>query len=76
MQRGSLVGTVPARRSSSLMRTSMLGTTARREIIAMQIDLDKGIFDSSLGCPLASYEDATLALVGGKALQVCITIMS
>ena len=52
----------------------MLGTTARREIIAMQIDIDEGIFDSSLGFPLATYEDATLALVGGKALQVCIVM--
>lgn len=56
-------------RRSTLMRTSMLGTTARREMIALQMDLDAEVFDSSLGCPLASYQDATLSLVGGKALQ-------
>jgi Pyruvate phosphate dikinase, AMP/ATP-binding domain len=32
-------------------------------------DLDLEDFDSSLGCPLKNYENATLALVGGKALQ-------
>jgi phosphoenolpyruvate synthase/pyruvate phosphate dikinase len=32
-------------------------------------DLDFETFDSSLGCPLKNYENATLALVGGKALQ-------
>ena len=47
----------------------MLGTSARREMIALQMDLDAEVFDSSLGCPLASYQDATLSLVGGKALQ-------
>jgi phosphoenolpyruvate synthase/pyruvate phosphate dikinase len=32
-------------------------------------DLDLEDFDSSLGCPLKKYENASLALVGGKALQ-------
>jgi phosphoenolpyruvate synthase/pyruvate phosphate dikinase len=41
----------------------------RREFLARQAVFDKQIFDSSLGCPLASFDDATLALVGGKALQ-------
>lgn len=48
---------------------AMLGTSARREMVALQMDLDAEVFDSSLGCPLASYQDATLSLVGGKALQ-------
>lgn len=74
MKRGSMVTQRPsggsgAVRRSTLMRTSMLGTTARREMLAIQMDLDSEIFDSSLGCPLASYQDATLSLVGGKALQ-------
>ena len=32
-------------------------------------ELDLNDFNSSLGCPLESYEEATLSLVGGKALQ-------
>lgn len=38
-------------------------------MIALQMDLDLEVFDSSLGCPLATYQDATLTLVGGKTLQ-------
>lgn len=38
-------------------------------MIALQTDLDLEVFDSSLGCPLSTYQDATLALVGGKSLQ-------
>jgi phosphoenolpyruvate synthase/pyruvate phosphate dikinase len=41
----------------------------RREFLKQQAALDKQVFDSSLGCPLASFDHATLALVGGKALQ-------
>lgn len=41
----------------------------RREFLEQQAALDKQVFDSSLGCPLASFDHATLALVGGKALQ-------
>lgn len=48
----------------------MLGTTARREMLAIQMDLDSEIFDSSLGCPLASYQDATLSLVGGESASM------
>jgi hypothetical protein len=70
MKRGSTVSapTGSVVRRSTLMRTSMLGTSARREMLAIQMDLDAEVFDSSLGCPLASYQDATLSLVGGKAL--------
>ena len=32
-------------------------------------ELDLNDFNSSLGSPLESYEEATLSLVGGKALQ-------
>ena len=35
----------------------------------MQAELDKEIFDPSLGAPLSSFEGATIGLVGGKALQ-------
>ena len=51
------------------MRGSIIGTTAGRDTIAMQTELDKDIFDPALGSPLASFEGATLGLVGGKALQ-------
>ena len=51
------------------MRGSIIGTTARRDMNAMQAALDKHIFDPSLGSPLTSFEGATLGLVGGKALQ-------
>lgn len=47
--------------------SALLG--ASRELLAMQAELDLQDFDSSLGCPLASFEEATLHLVGGKALQ-------
>ena len=47
----------------------LLLATARRDLIAAQLAVDKDIFDPSLGCPLASFENATLGLVGGKALQ-------
>jgi pyruvate,water dikinase len=35
----------------------------------MRFEYNPDDFNSSLGCPLATYEEATLALVGGKALQ-------
>jgi len=47
----------------------LLGTTDRRDLLEMQAELDRQVFDSSLGCPLSSFDHATLALVGGKALQ-------
>lgn len=53
----------------SYSRASLVGTTSRRDLLAMQAELDKGIFDASLGSPLSSFEGATLGLVGGKALQ-------
>ena len=65
MKRGS--ATESSKRSS--MRGSILDTTARRDLIAAQLALDKEIFDPSLGCPLTSFEGATLALMGGKALN-------
>jgi pyruvate,water dikinase len=51
------------------MRGSIIGTSARRDVLQMQAALDKEIFDPTLGCPLSSFENATLGLVGGKALQ-------
>lgn len=51
------------------LRGSIVGTTARRDILKMQAAQDKEIFDPMLGCPLTSFENATLGLVGGKALQ-------
>jgi hypothetical protein len=65
MKRGS--ATDNSKRSS--MRGSILNTTARRDLIAAQLALDKEIFDPSLGCPLTSFEGATLALMGGKSLN-------
>lgn len=50
-------------------RGSVIGTTQRRDLLAMQAELDKEIFDPSLGAPLSSFEGATIGLVGGKALQ-------
>tara|TARA_B110001452_G_scaffold180042_1_gene151160 strand:+ start:224 stop:661 length:438 start_codon:yes stop_codon:yes gene_type:complete len=58
-----------AMRRRNTVRGSILGTTARRDMIAAQLALDKDIFDPSLGCPLSSFENATIGLVGGKALQ-------
>jgi len=46
-----------------------LSMSSRRELIKKQTESDRLLFDSSLGSPLASYEHASLALVGGKALQ-------
>ena len=52
--------------SSALARTA----SWRRNKIQEQAAFDRDIFnDQSLGCPLASFDLATLALVGGKALQ-------
>lgn len=51
-------------RRSSTFRPSMLGAAGTQ-----LLDLDLEDFDASLGCPLNKYENATLALVGGKALQ-------
>jgi pyruvate,water dikinase len=50
------------------MRASVL-LSGKREQLAPLADLGLLEFDASLGCSLATYEDATLALVGGKALQ-------
>ena len=57
------------RRGSSNLRGSILGTRCRRDLLAQQAELDHSVFDSSLGCPLASFDNATLPMVGGKALQ-------
>ncbi len=65
MKRASYVS-VSGRNS---MRGSIIGTSARRDVLQMQAALDKEIFDPTLGCPLSSFENATLGLVGGKALQ-------
>jgi pyruvate,water dikinase len=51
------------------MRASVLLSGNREQLAAQMMNLDLLEFDASLGCPLATYEDATLALVGGKALQ-------
>jgi pyruvate,water dikinase len=52
----------PSMRASALL-------SGKREQLATQAEFDLLEFNASLGCPLASYEDATLSLVGGKALQ-------
>jgi pyruvate,water dikinase len=39
-----------------------------RGIVGIQ-ELDIQDMDSNMGCPLSTYEEATLGLVGGKALQ-------
>jgi len=59
----------PSRGGRSSARGSIIGTTQRRDLLAMQAELDKEIFDPSLGAPLSSFEGATIGLVGGKALQ-------
>ena len=63
-----------ARRVSFLDRGSISSkTTGRHSLWGRDMmglggdELDQ--FDSSLGCPLSSYEEATLSLVGSKALQ-------
>ena len=43
-------------------RPSMFG----RDMVGL---IEESDFDSSLGCPLNTYEEATLNLIGGKALQ-------
>jgi phosphoenolpyruvate synthase/pyruvate phosphate dikinase len=50
------------------IRASVLLSGNREQLVPLA-DLSLLEFDASLGCPLATYEDATLALVGGKALQ-------
>ena len=40
-----------------------------RDTFGLINELDEDQFDSSLGCPLSTYEEATLNLIGGKALQ-------
>jgi phosphoenolpyruvate synthase/pyruvate phosphate dikinase len=65
MKRASYVGAT----GRVSMRGSIIGTSARRDLLKMQAELDKEIFDPMLGCPLTSFENATLGLVGGKALQ-------
>ena len=59
MQRGNSVQT----RMSG--RHSMWG----RDMFGLVDNLGEEVFDSSLGCPLSTYEEATLNLIGGKALQ-------
>jgi pyruvate,water dikinase len=59
MERGSFLT------MGSDMRSSKFG----RDILSMRFEYDQENFNSSLGCPLATYEEATLSLVGGKALQ-------
>ena len=65
MKRASYVN--PTGRNS--MRGSVIGTTARRDLLQAQAAIDKSVFDPMLGCPLTSFENATLGLVGGKAMQ-------
>jgi phosphohistidine swiveling domain-containing protein len=48
---------------------SRLSMVSRKELVEFQAEMDRSRFDPSLGMTLASYENATLALVGGKALQ-------
>lgn len=65
MNRSSFVDN---RRRSSTFRGSMVGiprSTAGDSIDFTLFD----DFDATLGCPLQQYENATLGLVGGKALQ-------
>ena len=50
---------------SSGFRKSILGPNFASELL----NLDELQFDSSLGTPLKAMENATLPLVGGKALQ-------
>lgn len=59
MHRGN---SVKARMSG---RHSMWG----RDMFGLMGELSEDQFDSSLGCPLSTYEEATLNLIGGKALQ-------
>lgn len=68
---GSLIGGGGGggNRGSMMARGSVLGTALRRDMMAMQAELDRQVFDSSLGSPLSSFDGATLDLVGGKALQ-------
>lgn len=40
-----------------------------RDMFGLVNELGEEQFDSSLGCPLSTYEEATLNLIGGKALQ-------
>lgn len=57
-------------RRRSTFRPSLLGQAGKGSSSTRAFyNLDMEAFDSSLGCPLKSYENATLALVGGKALQ-------
>jgi phosphoenolpyruvate synthase/pyruvate phosphate dikinase len=48
---------------------SRMSMASRRDMLQSQAETDHTLFDSSLGCPLSSYDHASLALVGGKALQ-------
>lgn len=66
MKRASYVQNATGRYS---LRGSIIGTSARRDLLQQQAAQDKVIFDPMLGCPLSSFENATLGLVGGKALQ-------
>lgn len=69
MRRASHVTPIVKGRGRGSTRGSVIGTTQRRDLLEMQAELDKAIFDSSLGAPLSSFEGATIGLVGGKALQ-------
>ena len=62
--------TAPTNSKRISMRGSIIGTTARRDMIEMQLALDREVFDPTLGCPLSSFEGATLGLIGGKALSL------
>jgi phosphoenolpyruvate synthase/pyruvate phosphate dikinase len=52
----------------STLRSSLISSEKGASTRALY-DLEPEAFDSSLGCPLKNYENATLGLVGGKALQ-------
>ena len=56
--------------TSSPAMAIIRSASSRRLKLQEQAQIDKTIFcDQSLGCPLATFEWATLGLVGGKALQ-------
>lgn len=73
MDRASIVstgsGSGGGSRRGSVFRPSLLSQNGGSGPRGGFLDLDLEDFDSSLGCPLKSYENATLGLVGGKALQ-------
>ena len=67
MKRSSIVNLQESVSKNSYRKS--LNTSMRRHLLQEQSQNDKTFFDQSLGCPLSTFDMATISLVGGNGLK-------